>query len=464
MRRLLQLIIVALALPVLLLAGTLTASAHPMGNFSINHFSALTVERGEVRLLYVVDLAEIPTFQELGDLNATHSAALPSAQRAAYLAAKTHALMGGLSLRFNGRALPLTLQADDLIFPPGAGGLPTERLYLALRAPLPRGTGTLAYADANFPDRAGWKEIVARAGNGERLNGSSAPAVSRSQELTIYPQNAVSSPPQDVAASLSVAPAPLALHAPAVPAPAALIGQAEAPLRGANGAWSALARRLAVKGPAPAATSWAQQRMDALSALIAQRNLSPAVIVLSLLIAAVLGALHAFSPGHGKTVVGAYIVGSRATAWHAVVLGLTVTITHTAGVFALGLVTLWLSHYIVPDHLYPWLGALSGLFITAIGLTLGLRRLAVLRKPGRADALEGPSHDYAAHDGAARLHHAHNGASQHHHSASDEHAYLHAHGAAHLHPPDGRVAGSPDTAVHVHDHSREEGQYVALGS
>ncbi len=402
MRRLLQLVIIALALPLLLLGGTLTASAHPMGNFSINHFAALTVERGEVRLLYVVDLAEIPTFQELGDLNAAHSAALTPAQRATYLAAKARQLAGGLSLRFDGRVLPLTLRADDLLFPPGAGGLPTERVYLVLAAPLPRGAGTLSYADVNFPDRAGWKEIVADAGSGERLTVSSVPAVSRSKDLTVYPQNAVSSPPQDVVASLSVTPAPPALHAPAVPAPTALIAQAEAPLRGANGAWSALAQKLAVKGPAAATTSWAQQRMDALSALIARRDLSPAVVVLSLLIAAVLGAFHAFSPGHGKTVVGAYIVGSRATARHAVVLGLTVTVTHTAGVFALGLVTLWLSHYIVPDHLYPWLGAVSGLFITVIGLTLGLKRLAGLRGPGRGhayDALHEEGHDHAREEG-----------------------------------------------------------------
>jgi len=120
--------------------------------------------------------------------------------------------------------------------------------------------------------------------------------------------------------------------------------------------------------------------MDALTSLIAQRDLPAAGLGFSLLIAVVLGAFHAFSPGHGKSVVAAYIVGSRATAWHAVLLGLTVTVTHTAGVFVLGLVTLGLSRYIVPDHLYPWLGALSGAFIVTIGLSLALRRLTALRR------------------------------------------------------------------------------------
>src|SRR5262249_12130245 len=91
------------------------------------------------------------------------------------------------------------------------------------------------------------------------------------------------------------------------------------------------------------------------------------------LIAVGLGALHALEPGHGKTIVAAYLVGSRGTPRHAVALGLIVTAAHTAGVYALGAITLYASKYIVPEHLYPWLGVVSGLTIAVLACLLLLR-------------------------------------------------------------------------------------------
>ena len=489
---------------VAILAGTTVVSAHPMGNFSINHYAALTVEPGAVQVLYVIDMAEIPTFQELGDLNAAHSAALSPARRAAYLTGKSRGLAAGLSLSLGGHLLRLSVRAADLLFPPGAGGLPTERVYLVLRAPLPAGTGargTLAFQDANFPDRAGWKEIVATSAAGATLSASSVPATSRSAALTVYPSNATTSPPQDVSATMDVNTAPASASRAAGPlegvGPMAVIRAAEAPLVGPGGAWSPLAQRLAVKGPTsagasttagPAASSWAQGRMDALTALIARRDLPPTTLLFSLLIAALLGALHAFSPGHGKTVVAAYIVGSRATARHAALLGLTVTATHTIGVFALGLVTLLLSHYVVPDRLYPWLGAISGLCIVVIGVALLVQRLAALR---RFDTSAGHVYAHTADDSAFQSH-ADDGYADHVHLG-----HVHDDHADHVHFPDGRIVPAPaapddlrgtddhhmsertrghdrHTHDHAHDHShherdhrrgdgQEEDRYAALG-
>ncbi len=82
------------------------------------------------------------------------------------------------------------------------------------------------------------------------------------------------------------------------------------------------------------------------------------------------GAVHALSPGHGKTVVGAYLVGSRANAQHALFLGLTTTIAHTTGVFVLGLVALFASQFILPEQLYPWLAFASGVIVVVLGLKL----------------------------------------------------------------------------------------------
>ncbi len=126
------------------------------------------------------------------------------------------------------------------------------------------------------------------------------------------------------------------------------------------------------------------------------------MVCLALAVAVGLGALHALEPGHGKTVVAAYLVGTRGTLRQALSLGLIVTATHTAGVYLLGGVTLALSHYIVPERLYPWLGVLAGTLMTGLGCGLLLRRYA--------EAPETHTHTYR---------HAH------------DHAHAHAHGAPH---------------------------------
>ena len=89
------------------------------------------------------------------------------------------------------------------------------------------------------------------------------------------------------------------------------------------------------------------------------------------------GCVHAMSPGHGKTIVGAYLVGSRATPMHALFLAATTTITHTAGVFAVGGITLFASNLITPEKLNPWLNLISGFLVAIIGLNLLLQRTKV---------------------------------------------------------------------------------------
>jgi nickel/cobalt transporter (NicO) family protein len=103
--------------------------------------------------------------------------------------------------------------------------------------------------------------------------------------------------------------------------------------------------------------------------------------VLLLLAAFGWGALHALSPGHGKAMVAAYLVGTRGRPRHAVALGAIVTVTHTIGVFALGLVTLALSQYVLPEDLYPWLTLASGLLVVAVGAGVLLSRMRAARAP-----------------------------------------------------------------------------------
>jgi ABC-type nickel/cobalt efflux system permease component RcnA len=125
---------------------------------------------------------------------------------------------------------------------------------------------------------------------------------------------------------------------------------------------------LAPAGPAPQARD--RTADHGFASLIGRGHLSALVILASLAAAFFWGMAHALSPGHGKTIVAAYLVGRRGTPWHAVALGTIVTVTHTIGVFALGLVTLALSQFIVPEQLYPWLNLVSGVLVVAIGATI----------------------------------------------------------------------------------------------
>ena len=148
---------------------------------------------------------------------------------------------------------------------------------------------------------------------------------------------------------------------------------------------------------------------SAFTELMTTKQLGLGIVVMALAVATALGAFHALEPGHGKTVVAAYLVGSRGTAWHALVLGLVVTATHTAGVYLLGAVTLYASQYVVPERLYPWLGAVSGLTIAGLGFMLFLRRYVAAMRPH----LHGPSHAHGHAHGPDGADHAH-GADQHH--------------------------------------------------
>jgi ABC-type nickel/cobalt efflux system permease component RcnA len=145
------------------------------------------------------------------------------------------------------------------------------------------------------------------------------------------------------------------------------------------------------------------------------------------------GAIHSLSPGHGKTIVGAYLVGERATAKHAIFLAATTTITHTIGVFALGAITLFAARYILPETLYPWLSLISGLMVVSIGLNLLINRL---KHPTHAHP-HGHSHPHP-HE------HSHNHPHPHPHEHTHPPIHPHPHPHEHTHLPPG-TDGSPVT-------------------
>ncbi len=389
-------------------------TAHPLGNFSISHYSGMRFAERSVELHYVLDFAEIPTFQEIQDTSVVPDPDHPSV--AGYARSKAEMLKAGLRAEVDGRRLAFETQATQVIFPPGAGGLPTLKIGIRYRAALPAGgpTATLAYRDTNYDDRAGWKEIVATRGPGIVFIESSVPETDRSRQLAEYPADLLNSPPQDVEARITfrrerpVIAEPSAPSRP-VPPPAAAATPALALGRDAQPATV----RLALE-PSRASTP-----RDRFTELMTRAPTGPHLVLIALLVAAGLGAFHALEPGHGKTMVAAYLVGSRGTARHAVLLGLIVTAAHTAGVYLLGAVTLYASRYFVPERIYPWLGVVSGLTIAALGVSLFLRRY-----PG----VQPHHHHDHAHDHHAHVHDGTEHAHQHDHVHNHPHAHHHPHG------------------------------------
>ncbi|MDQ2809103.1 MAG: hypothetical protein M3Z04_19700 [Chloroflexota bacterium] len=353
------------------------AAAHPMGNFTINHYSALTVGARRVDLLYVIDMAEIPAYQELGGIRPDHNTDLTAAQRDSYLSGKAKELAGGLRLTVDGTAVPLTPSGTPtLAFPPGAGGAatPTLRMELHYTAALPSDHGSLTYSDTNYAERIGWREIIAQSGDNTALQASSVPAQDVSNALTEYRPELLNNPPVVSSATLTF------VAAPGAKGSAGDTQQAQAAARGIS-----------------STNTWAGQANSAVSALtdlLNRKELPLEALLFGLLLAFGAGAAHALSPGHGKTVVAAYLVGSRGTGWHAVILGLTVTISHTIGVFALGLIVLYASEYILPEQIYPWLGASSGLLIAGMGIVMFWQRRKTWRQHGSAAATAPLAHDH----------------------------------------------------------------------
>jgi len=313
--------------------------AHPLGNFTINHFAAIRVGPERISLDVVIDRAEIPTFQERQTLDTDGDGSLSAAETEAARQAACGMLAGDLRLTVGGTPISMMADAAGLSFPAGAGGLPTMRLVCEYVAPFASGltaATAVTFEDRSFAERIGWREIVV-AGDGATINpvgGSSLEGVST--RLTVYPTNLLAQPLNERTLSVVVSPGGAAL--PAWTAPDAT------PLAGSSLAGGTTPSLIAAV-PGGIGTE--------LASIIDARNLSPAVILGSLLVAIALGAIHAISPGHGKTIMAAYLVGTRGTARHAVGLGLTVTVSHTLGVMALAAVTLLAANVLPPGAAVP---------------------------------------------------------------------------------------------------------------
>ncbi len=386
------------------------ALAHPLGNFTINHYAGLHVTRDAVTIDYVLDMAEIPAFQEIAGLDANGNGQAEVDETAGYHPSQCDAIRSDLDLRMNGQPVAIALDSSAIEFPAGAGGLPTLRLTCAFRAAIaPVGeTVRLEFADNSYAERLGWREIVVTS-EGVSLEGNFASS-SVSNRLTTYPDDLLSSPLDQRRITFNFT------------------------LAAASGESAS-----SLQSPISNLQSPTSNRDDVFTRLITLPDLNPGTLVFALLVSFAWGAMHAMSPGHGKGMVAAYLVGARGTPKHAVLLGLTVTATHTLGVFVLGLVVLFASNYVLPEQLYPWLSLASGVLVIGIGVSLAVVRIRAIRS-GRG---------LMAHTHADHVHDHHD----HDHDHEHEH-FGHAHDRGYAHAHDHRH----EVARHTHSPSDESGR------
>jgi nickel/cobalt exporter len=383
-------LLVVLAAVGLALVPAGAASAHPLGNFTVNTADRVVVTADGVEVTHVVDLAEIPTVQ-LGQARAgvdqDGDGALSAAELTAHAARECERVAPLLSLQVDGAAAPLSVVTSTGESRPGTAGLATARLTCSLLAEQ-RPRESVSFSDPVALERNGWREVTAASQCGP-LSGSSVPESSPSGLLSSYPEDLLSAPVDVTTASFSV--------------------RAGAACRASVGTTGATADEIAPRG------------IDGITAgftgFLSRPDLTLPFALLSLGAAVLFGVLHAMAPGHGKTVMAAYLVGQRGTRRQALQLGAVVTFTHTASVLALGAV-LAAGALAAPELVVPVTEVLSGVLLGVVGAYLAVLAVRRLRA--------GREHEHEHH---------------HPHEHGHEHHHGHAHtgtpepGAGHAHAP-----------------------------
>ena len=393
------------ALGLVAVAGSPSASAHPLGNLSVNHYHGFRVADGVLVDDAVVDFAELPTVQARSQVDTNGDGQTSVDELDQYGRSQCDALNQSLSVNIDGQRLPMQVVSTSFVHREGQASLPTGRLECRLSASFdttaPR---TVNVVDSFLPDRVGWREMTAAA-DGLAIGKTSVPSVSVSQRLEAYPADLLSSPLAVTSASFEFGVAEASAASPTLPSKRVI------PLE-----------NLGLFGTAV-------ERMNrSFNDVVGRRQLTVGVGLLAIALALVLGASHAVLPGHGKTVMAAYIAGRQGSVRDAVLVGATVTATHTGGVLLLG-VALTVSSSLAGESVLGWLGVISGLMIAGLGASL-----VVSAKRGTS-SWHGHSHGPGGHT---------HGSSGHDH---DDHTHSHGHGDHH-----GQDDHHHDHDSHSHDH------------
>ena len=362
--------------------------AHPLGNFTINHLTKIGFDGNRANVRYVLDMAEIPTYQVMR--GQTPDGKMTPIQLAAWASSESTTLLPQIRLTVDGTAVPLAIDAARAHTNKGAGRLPTLYLTLDAHGMLPashaNGTRNVAYDDGTFAGRLGWHDVVV------------LPGTEPTRELTLYPSALIASPRQTTSVGIQLA---------------------------ANGRTTvSITPSLSADTATNAGPAASQLRSNQLSDMLARGTGDWGFVALTFLVAIVLGAFHALEPGHGKTLLAISLVGARATVKQAAILATALTIAHTIGVLALGVAINLFKGYFVPETIYPWITLGSGIVIAIIGAR-AVQKQILQRQP---------------------LAHAH----AHDHAATHPHEHAHVHGA-HAHPHPHTHSHGDAAHAHEHD-------------
>jgi ABC-type nickel/cobalt efflux system permease component RcnA len=328
--------------------GIGNATAHPLGNFTINHLAQVRASATQLHLHYVLDIAEIPTFQIMHSSTSWNGAAMRD-----WANAEGTLVAGNLSLQSNGVALPLHLQRVSARTRNGAGGLPILYWTGDYVASLPP-KASIALNDNVYADRRiGWKDVV--------LPGGTDPT----DGLRSYPSALVGSPRHNDSATFDVA------------------------------AGRVINVRVFADDSADATGGASIVRASLLSDLVAREAQTPLWVLLTILAAFGLGALHGLEPGHGKALLAFTLVGARATFKQALILAAALTFAHTVAVLILGVILTFATGF-ATERLFAWITLLSGVAVAFIGarsLAAAVSRAAHEREHARSHA-HGLDHDH----------------------------------------------------------------------
>ena len=432
--------------------------AHPLGNYSINQYLMLDLRGERPGIYYLLDLAEIPSFSELDLIDPNFDSEVSEQEVDNYLDDKVPELIE--CIQFNRAGEPVSVKVEDrrLALTEGSGAMIVINVLVKLVPedfPWPAGGDLLnvEIVSTNYQDAAGIREckvlldgrfvdqtkslgkeklkyqtLVFQDENDNpvfqdfdaqfllRLGPGTGQAIAQADRTPVFGWTATARTARDSGDTLM----------------ASAFSKVYSDLTGASGTSESVSTTVASTSPARAAEprpvlKRVEQQDGAapsevvqpygrpdkgsvgplfgrISELVRTEALTPAMFVAGLALAMVFGMAHARSPGHGKTIVAAYLIGERGTVWNAVVLGLVVTVTHTWSVFLLGLVTLSASERISEERFSFWLGIVSGVVIMAIGIALFLRRYAtyLLARHGAAsghDHGNGHSHSHDQNHG-----------------------------------------------------------------